>query len=731
MGAEALGYAQLRQEDVTMSAVNWQYRVPLVSFAFRLWLIRVVWGSALLGMLIVLIVGIPGRYNAVTQPVAEQATEWREAGVLNSFYAHYIFILDIIYTIGWMTPVFILAWRRWNDPLIIFVSFTLMTYGLSESEFLTATQIIEVNGEFIGRHGPILGAISEIEQMLGGAAILSLFFIFPNGKFVPHSSWRLVALWGVLNVIWTLFPRVPLNTNYYDTWIKTPELSFGLYFLVFTLGLGAQIYRYRRVATPSERQQAKWVLVGLMFAYLAQWVQYFPLMPAEGRTVEVAYIMPLVVSFKAMLPITVTLAIMRYRLWDIDIFINRALVYSVLTALIAGIYVGAAVLFSRILRTNVLDNENNLLASFGAMVVVLILFQPIREAVQYTINRLMYGERDDPYAVMNRLTDQYGQIEHISDILPMAVQTIAQALKVPYAAVEFKSSTESTTIEYRAKPASHSRQEVLERFELIFQNDLVGELVAARRHPQESFTPRDFKFLARLKPLIAVVTHDVQMVNRWRRALEEVVTAREEERRNLQRTIHGDIAASLYAQSLQVEMAIDFIQTDPAKCEAILNEIRHHLSILHEQLRKLSHALRPYLLDTEGLAPALRDLLRNSNSSHMNIAVSLPDEFPPVAAVIETALYRIIQNALDNIIRHAKATSATVQVWIEGQRIYFLIQDNGIGFDKNATTGQGLLDMHKMAREVGGDIDIDSTLGQGTKIMGWLPLLPPIEDESE
>ncbi len=601
-----------------------------------------------------------------------------------------------------------------------------MTYGLSESEFLSATQVFEVNGEFVGRQGPILGAISEFVQMLGGATILSLFFIFPNGKFVPHWSYHMVALWGGLNVVWTLFPRVPLNANYYDTWIKTPELSFGIYFLFFTVGLGAQIYRYRRVATPNERQQAKWVLVGLMFAYTAQWVQFFPLMPADPHHIEGAYIMPLVVALKGMLPITVTLSIMRYRLWDIDIFINRALVYSILTVLIGGIYIGLAVIFSRILELNVLHYENSLVASLGATVIVVILFQPMRERVQYAVNRLMYGERDDPYTVINRLTDQYGHIERVSDILLIAVQTIAQALKLPYAAVELKQIEGLTdTIEYHARHNNSLIPIVLERYDLIFQNAIVGELAVARRHPKENLTARDIEFLNRLKPLIAVVAHDVQLANRVKRLLDRSVRASAEERRLLSRALHSGIGSSMAAQLMNLDIALNQLEANPEAALAKLNLILKRWQELYQAIRELAHNLRPDLSPEVAFRENLRYEVEKMQTGVTEIYLDLPDDLPDMPAAVETALLGILQNALANMLKHANAAHCWVRVWVEANSVWLTIRDDGQGFDVTNMAGHGLREMREWAEELNGTLVIHSSIGLGTTVEAQLPLVQP------
>ena len=206
-----------------------------------------------------------------------------------------------------------------------------------------------------------------------------------------------------------------------------------------------------------EHQQMKWFACALLVLVVA-----YPFSP-QG----------LLLPGLTLLPVEVGIAILRYRLYDIDMVINRTLVYGSLSACVIGIYVLAVVGLGALLQA-----RGNLAVSLLATGLVAVLFQPLRSRLQRSVNRLMYGERDDPYAVISRLGRRLEAALAPDAVLPTVVETIAQALKLPYAAILLKDGDG-----YRSAAAYGSPTGEPEALPLVYQREEIGRLLLSPRAP--------------------------------------------------------------------------------------------------------------------------------------------------------------------------------------------------------------------------------------------------------
>src|SRR5204862_3184685 len=209
-----------------------------------------------------------------------------------------------------------------------------------------------------------------------------------------------------------------------------------------------------------QRQQTKWVVFGTAVAFAVQLSgpvlgAVLPsLAPPQLEATPYDLVGVTVITFAFFLiPLAIGIAILRYRLWDIDIIINRTLVYGALTASVAGLYVLAVGALSALVQS-----RGNLLISFVATGLVAILFQPLRDRVQRAVNRLLYGERDDPYAVLSRLGQRLEATLAPHTVLPTIVDTVKEALKLPYAAIMLQQGQEFTTVAESGRPLGEPLQ---------------------------------------------------------------------------------------------------------------------------------------------------------------------------------------------------------------------------------------------------------------------------------
>ena len=221
------------------------------------------------------------------------------------------------------------------------------------------------------------------------------------------------------------------------------------------------------------------------------------------------------------------MAILRYRLWDIDVVFNRTLVYGALTAIVVALY---TLIVVGTLGT-LFQARADLAVSLVATGVVAVLFAPLREWLQRGVNRLMYGERDDPYAVLSRLGKRLEATIAPKAALETIVETVAQALKVPYAAINLKQ--DGTQFATGAEHGTLMGEPLL--LPLVYQRETVGHLIVAPRAPGEIFSSADVRLLEDLARQVEVVVHAVRLTADLQHSREKLVTTREEEQRRLRR----------------------------------------------------------------------------------------------------------------------------------------------------------------------------------------------------
>jgi signal transduction histidine kinase len=484
-----------------------------------------------------------------------------------------------------------------------------------------------------------------------------------------------------------------------------------------------QLYRYRRVSSPLERQQTKWVVFGLAVTATVDVLlsgQYllFPVLSSPGSLYPLAYnvVFPFLPLF---LPLSFGFAMLRYRLWDVDIIINRTLVYATLTAIVVGVYVLVVGILSTLLHT-----FGNFLIALLATGLIAVLFQPLRARLQRMINRLMYGERDDPYAVLSRLGSRLEATLAPEAILPTLVETVAQALKLPYVAIALKQGDEfSLTASYGL---SQDSPFILP---LVYQTETIGQLRLSPRAPGEAFTVADRRLLEDIARQAGVAAHAVRLTSDLQRSRERLVTAREEERRRLRRDLHDGLGATLAALHLQAGAIRTLMRHDLAEADAEMLELQAEIRSAIADIRRLVYALRPPTLDELGLVGAIRqyaaqyDLPGTQSKSDgcLRVAVETPEPLPALPAAVEVAAYRIVQEALTNVARHAHASTCTVRLAIT-DAFQLEISDDGVGFRPESGAGVGLLSMRERAAEAGGSCLVESAPGRGTRILVHLPL---------
>jgi signal transduction histidine kinase len=304
-------------------------------------------------------------------------------------------------------------------------------------------------------------------------------------------------------------------------------------------------------------------------------------------------------------------------------------------------------------------------------------------------------------------------------VLPMIVETVTQALKLPYAAITLKQGDEFLIV------ASHGEAgEIALNLPLVYQAETIGQLLLASRTRGETFTSADRGLLDNLARQAGIAAHAVRLTTELQRARERLVTTREEERRRLRRDLHDGLGPTLAALNLQAGAVRTLIPQDPDEATALVIEWRSTLRAVIADIRRLVYDLRPPALDELGLIGAIHEQATQystyAGTNGVQMLLEAPDHLPALPAAIEVAAYRIAQEALANVARHARARTCRIHLWLDNA-LYLSITDDGIGLPEQHRSGVGLLSMRERAEELGGSCNIDSTGSLGTCVSALLP----------
>ena len=598
----------------------------------------------------------------------------------------------------------LIAFRKWGDWFALFVSAALLLvvwgFGVRSD---TSSYVFPI--WFSGLEPVLVGLLNLFFLV----SWVLLFYLLPDGRFVPRrAGWlTLLIVPGLLLATVSPYLAVP-----YPDRIRLAEFAWGiLFFGVFTTliaGLFFQFHRYRNVATPAQRQQMKWILIGLAAQPLPLLFGIIGLGGSLGAML--AIFVPLFVVI--LLPITIGLAVLRRRLWDVDPLINRTLVYGGLTLLVLALYVAlvglAFVLFGK--------SPNPLLAALTIGMAAL-LAQPIRARLQHAVNRLMYGDRNDPATVLARLSEQLATAVAPDETLSRLIETVAQALRLPYTAIEIVGANGPELV----AEFGQMRPDPL-HLPLVYQSAPMGNLLVAPRSPEESFTPAERRLLNNIARQAGAAIYAAQLTGHLQRSREQLVLAREEERRRLQRDLHDGLGPQLAALGMQIDVARG-LAVDSPEAAALLARLSAEAQAAIADIRRLVYDLRPPSLDQLGLVGAVREYVagRNNGSAAPRLIVDTPDTLPPLPAAVEVAAYRIIQEAVANCARHAAAESCRITLRINGG-LSVDVSDNGRGLPRVVVPGIGLASMRERAAELGGECRIESTPGGGTRVSAVIPL---------
>lgn len=537
--------------------------------------------------------------------------------------------------------------------------------------------------------------------------LILFFYLFPTGRFASNLTLGLALVLGLWLTL-GLFERSLL------IWYLPRVLYISAAVFWITTGMVAMIHRYQ-LGDTFQRQQIRWIVWGAIASATGLMLQVFPPMfnlNATARVIHDFLLYPLGQLLKACLPLSIAFAILRYRLWNIELILNRVLVYVSLSVLTMLGYLGT-IFVLHVLFTGL----SNPVISFLSAGVVAILFEPLRQRLQRAVNRWMYGERDDPYAVLSRLVGTLERTPSTNEVLPAIAETIGHSLKIPYVAIWLDQAGEE-----KLAASSGSETTDLVSFPLAYQGETIGRLEVARRAPNEQFSEADYRLIENIAQQAGAAAQTVRLNTELIRSRAQIVNEREDERLRIRRDLHDELGPMLAAQGLKLSAARQMMRTKPEKAESLMEEVIRQSQQTVADVRRLVHGLRPPVLDQLGLVEAVRDLARNHGGGLALEIIAPSDGLPHLPAAVEVNAYRILLEAWNNAIRHSHASRCLVKFQAEQDMLVIFIQDNGIGMPKDYRSGVGLRSMRARAEEIGGGLSVDEVQPHGTRITARLPL---------
>ncbi len=571
--------------------------------------------------------------------------------------------------------------------------------------------------------------------------------LFPDGT-VTGGRRKLVLLTiavTVISVVGSMFAPAPLQDLRKPNPFAVEGAGFEVlsYFAAFFLPLivtaVVKLVRRLRRATGDERPQLKWFAfaaaiagMGVAAAGVTSVVQEI-VSPNEPIPFWMRALQDMSIFLFTGLPIATGIAIFKYRLYEIDVIINKTVVFAVLAGFVSAIYVAVVVGIGA-----AVGSTGNRLLPIVAVALIAVAFQPLRERAHVLANRFVYGKRASPYEVLSEFTNRAGGSFSTEEILPEMAHVLAEGTGARQAQVWLRIGTELVPSAAHPGPPTGDRVAVEETattipalagFDrtapVIHRGELLGAL-GATKPPNEPFTPAEEKLLSDLASQAGLVLRNVRLTSELLANLEELrasrqrlVTAQDDERRRLERNIHDGAQQQLVALSVKIRLASAMLDRDAEKTRQLLTELQAETTDAQENLRDLARGIFPPLLADQGLAAALDSQLRK-----VPLPVSLAnDGVGRYPREVESAVYFSCLEALQNVSKYANAGEAMISLSEENGSLVFSVQDDGVGFDPSRTKkGSGLQNISDRLEAIGGKLEIRSEPGKGTTLTGRIPV---------
>jgi two-component system NarL family sensor kinase len=618
--------------------------------------------------------------------------------------------LDIEVAVFYAAMGLLVTWRKPRNP----VGWALLSIAAWDGVVAVMTALV---GAFDSPDHPVVQILMVIQ--VGGwsppiwAIATLLPLIYPDGRLPSRHLWwavGLAVLGMVLYVVGLTFSEGIFGGRYTVTnpaavpeWDRFTQFAVdaGEQILLVSSGIAlvSLAVRWRR-ATGVRARQLSLLLAALLFGAIQASVREWISMPQVAHHI-------LEVLAAAFVPMAVAVAVTRDRLYDLDLAVRRGVVTVAVVASLLACYLGLYAVLAFIMPVNSVFEAG--LAGAAIFPVALLLTRWVRQVA--------WGRRVDMVTAVTALGQRMRDRLEIPEVPAAVCEEIVGSLRLRFARLELETADGVRTLA-EVRRCTDAAEPVT--FELWHRGTVVGRLLVAPPEGREHLDEMSVQALTSLADQVAPVVAALRLDEELLRSREQLVTAREEERLRLSRDLHDDVGPTLAGIRLQLDAVRAKLPEDAAALQLMdraVVAIQDALGIV----RRVAYRLRPPELDTLGLVGALRELAVFLSGPTLRVETVLPDDVSALSKSVEMAAYRIVAEALTNVVRHAQATSASVRLTIEEQGVIVEIRDDGVGLAEDAASrGMGLRFMAQRAHEISGEFSCGAT-STGTLVRAILP----------
>jgi len=556
--------------------------------------------------------------------------------------------------------------------------------------------------------------------------LIFLPLLFPDGKPVSPRWWRLA---------WVALAGLVISIAGATTGVTALSLIGQLIELTCAvLAPCTLLIRYRR-AQFEERQQIKWfagaalLLAALAVAstavsFLVYHNAYVVLNPVGGTAIPLGL---------AGLAAAIGISVLRYQLYDIGVFLRRALVYAALLAITGFIYLVLVVTIGTRIAPQTVAADRAI--PFVVAAVLALLFLPVRSRLLRLANRLAYGRRASPYELLANFSRGVSELYGDEDLTVRMARVLSEGTEADRAEVWLRVGDElrlaASWPEQDTKPAGRRLEsgepppmpDAAAAVPVRYQGELLGMLAVMKR---EDITPTETRLVNDLAHEAGLALKNERLTAELSQRLEELtvsrqrlVTAQDTERRRIERNLHDGAQQELIALKLKLVVAQDMAGSDPQQTQEMLQGLVTDVGNAVETLRELARGIYPAVLADMGLAAALEAQARRSPLA-VEVHADGIQRYPPE---IEAAVYFCCLEALQNAIKHAHAATMVITVEESAGQLRFTATDDGQGIDvSRARSGSGIQNMMDRMAALNGSLDLRTAPGGGTSVSGRLPV---------
>jgi signal transduction histidine kinase len=655
-------------------------------------------------------------------------------------------LLDVMFggiIVGYSTVGAVLASRNPSNAigwLMLVVGLSLGFSALSDDYLVYAVETQP--GSLPG--APVAAVLSSLSWGPLLVVLILIVLLFPTGR-VPGPRWRFLpptivgllslASAGVVLAPGSLDVGIPVeNPLGVGALAGAAELAQTIGYLGLLPALAASILalviRYRR-SRGEERQQIRWLLYVVAVVAVGILVGIVQGLLWKIQALDDALFFTMVALIGIGVPLAIGMAILKYRLYDLDLVIKKTVLYATVALVLVAIFLVFAVGVGQAL----IEAEP---AAIAASIAMGLLVWPAVRVARRVADRLVYGRRASPYEVLTDFSHRLGGSYASEDVLPRMAAILGEAVGAARAIVWLRIGREWRPVGLAPHGAegpepvraAGDRVPALPAdvaVEVRDQGELLGALTASMP-ANDPMTQSKERLVRDLASQAGLVLRNVRLIEEIRASRQRLVAAQDEERRRLERNIHDGAQQQLVALTVKLRLLGQIAGRDPAKVAAMATQLQAETTETLEDLRDLARGIYPPLLADKGLSAALEAQARKSTLPVTVEAAEL-GRFPQE---VEAAIYFSCLEALQNVAKYAEPSRVTISLARSNGRLSFAVTDDGVGFDPDATTyGTGLQGIADRLDALGGTFEIVSSVGAGTIVNGSVPVtnLEPAEAE--